>query len=85
MNVLEAIQVSQKIYSSQSHLSGEKELIHHNLQKTTYIKLIIPNGNFLYRAISWWLTGKKDFHGLIRIKLVKFMESSSPCKKYANN
>ena len=27
----------------------------------------------------------EDFHGLIRIKLVQFMESSSPCNKYVNN
>ena len=63
--------------------------------KATYIKLknsiskkkisIIPDGNCLYKAISWWLAGKEDFHVLIRTKLVQFMESSSPCKQYVNN
>ena len=63
--------------------------------KTTYIKLrncipkktisIIPDGNCLYRSISWWLTCKEDFHGFIRTKLVDYMESSSPSKQYIKN
>ena len=63
--------------------------------KTTYLKLnncipkkkvsIIPDGNCLYRAISWWLTCVEDSHGLIRTKLVEFMKTSSPCEKYVKN
>ena len=62
------------------------------IESNTYMKLkkciaknkvtILPDGNCLFRALSWWLTEKEDFHGLVRIKLVEFMRKSALCERY---
>ena len=36
---------------------------------------IIPDGNCLFRALSWWLSGNEDIHQLVRQKLINFMRS----------
>ena len=43
---------------------------------------IIPDANCLYRALSWWLTEREDFHELIREKIVEFMRKSTKCEQY---
>ena len=34
---------------------------------------IIPDGNCLFKALSWWMTGNENMHGQIRSKLITFM------------
>ena len=46
---------------------------------------ILPDGNCIFGALSWWLTEKEDFHGLVRIKLVEFMRKSALCERYVRN
>ena len=82
--------INQDILLLKTKLEDPPEIV-----KTAYIKLrncspkkkvsIIPDGNCLYRAFSWWLTDTQDFHGLIRNKPVQFIESSPQCKKYVDN
>ena len=46
---------------------------------------IIPDGNCFYRALSWWLTEKEEFHLLVRTKIIEFMKRSSKCQQYVRN
>ena len=46
---------------------------------------IYPDGNCLYRALSWWVTEREDYHECIRAKLVKFMRESLVCQQYVKN
>ena len=41
---------------------------------------IIPDGNCLFRALSWWITGDENMHGQIRSELITFMSTASLCK-----
>ena len=43
---------------------------------------IYPDGNCLYRALSWWVTERKDYHECIRAKIVEFMRESLTCQQY---
>ena len=46
---------------------------------------IYPDGNCLYRALSWWVTERKDYHEYIRAKIVEFMRESLACQKKVKN